>query len=193
MPSASPSRRTPATEVRTNLIRAGRRILERDGAAGLTIRAVAKEAGVAPMGVYNHFDGKEGLLDALVSDAFSEFGHAIRGATHSDAAARLAHSGRAYREFALAYPVVYGLMFSSQCRPDVATAETAFAALADIVRYGQAAGVVRPGDALELAMQVWSCVHGAISLELAGAGPEFSDPVRNYDGVLALIANGLRP
>lgn len=61
------TRRTPATEVRTNLIASGRRILERDGVAGLTVRVVATDAGVAPMGVYNHFDGKEGLLDALVN------------------------------------------------------------------------------------------------------------------------------
>ncbi|MGV9669747.1 MULTISPECIES: TetR/AcrR family transcriptional regulator [unclassified Gordonia (in: high G+C Gram-positive bacteria)] len=193
MPSATPSRRTPATEVRANLIHAGRRILERDGVAGLTVRSVAKEAGVAPMGVYNHFDGKEGLLDALVSDAFAEFGHNLRAVTDSDPAARLAHSGRAYRDFALAYPIVYELMFSSECQPDAETAQGAFTALSDIVQYGQAAGVIRTGDAAVLAMQVWSCAHGAVSLELAGALPPLLDPAANYEGVLALIANGLRP
>ena len=62
MSPAKPRTRTSAAEIRSSLIRAGRTILERDGEAGLTVRAVAAEAKVAPMGVYNHFDGRDGLL-----------------------------------------------------------------------------------------------------------------------------------
>lgn len=183
-------RRTPATQVRANLIVAGRAILERDGVVGLTVRAVAKEAGVAPMGVYNHFDGKEGLLDALVSDGFAELGRAV-ATTESDATERLAHSGRAYRQFALANPVVYRLMFSADSEPDPDVAGTAFDALVDVIRYGQAAAVIRTGDAKSLAMQIWSCVHGAVSLELANSGPPFINRADNYEEVIALIARGV--
>lgn len=190
--ASSPQRRTPATEVRANLIRAGRRILETDGVNGLTVRAVAKAAGVAPMGVYNHFDGKEGLLDALVSDAFVELGRVV-ATTEADATERLTHSGRAYRQFALDYPMLYALMFSADCDPATEAAGSAFDALADVIRYGQVAGVIRAGDPLGLAMQVWSCVHGAVSLELADSGPPFIDSAQNYAAVIALIARGLRP
>ncbi|MGC4935119.1 TetR/AcrR family transcriptional regulator [Gordonia sp. DT30] len=192
MSTTPTNRRTPATEVRANLIRAGRHILERDGVSGLTVRAVAKEAGVAPMGVYNHFDGKEGLLDALVSDAFFELATAT-ATTDTDPVERLAHSGRAYREFALAFPTVYELMFSADCDPSTDAAATAFDSLADVVRYGQVAGMIRAGDPLLLAMQIWSCVHGAVSLELARSGPPFIDPAGNYADVIALIARGVRP
>lgn len=73
MSPAKPRTRTAGADVRSALLRAGRTILERDGTAGLTVRAVAGEAKVAPMGVYNHFDGRDGLLDALVTDGYAEF------------------------------------------------------------------------------------------------------------------------
>lgn len=184
--------RTSAAEVRRLLVSAGRKILERDGVAGLTVRAVAAEAGVAPMGVYNHFDGKEGLLDAVVTDGFVEFRAAI-AATDDVPSARLRTSGQAYRRFALDNPVLYSLMFSTECHPTDEVAAAAFVALAEIVRYAQAAGVVRPGDAAELALQVWSCVHGAVALELADAGPPGVDWAAGYEGVLQLIAAGLAP
>ena len=184
------TRRTPATEVRTNLIASGRRILERDGVAGLTVRVVATDAGVAPMGVYNHFDGKEGLLDALVNDAFAEFARMI-DVTDDDARERLAHSGRAYREFALRYPVAYSLMFSREHHPDSDVAEHAFSVLTEHIRYGQNAGLLVKDDPHQATMQVWSCVHGAVALELAGTHPPTIDPVENYEHVLAVVLRGL--
>ncbi|CAM2999726.1 TetR/AcrR family transcriptional regulator [Skermania piniformis] len=182
--------RSSAAQVRTALIAAGRRIIERDGPAALTVRAVAAEAGVAPMGVYNHFDGKDGLLDAVVTDGFAEFGRAI-AATDPDPAARLLASGRAYRQFAVANPALYALMFSAECHPADEVAGNAFGVLAEIIRFGQAAGVLLPGAAEELALQVWSCVHGAVALELAGSHPPDADASANYERVLDLIARGL--
>ncbi|MCK5752270.1 MAG: TetR/AcrR family transcriptional regulator, partial [Mycobacterium sp.] len=51
-------RRTPAADVRDALIAAGHHVLATQGVKALTVRTVATEAGVAPMGVYNHLDGK---------------------------------------------------------------------------------------------------------------------------------------
>ncbi|GAC67492.1 TetR/AcrR family transcriptional regulator [Gordonia soli] len=186
------SPRTPATEVRAALITAGRRILERDGESALTVRAVAGEARVAPMGVYNHFDGKDGLLDAVVSDGFEEFARAI-STTDSDPLERLFASGRAYRRFAASYPRLYALMFSGRCRPDPAVAENAFGRFVEVIRYGQAGGIIVAGDPADLALQVWSCVHGAMSLELMTAQPLTIDATENYENVLSLIARGVAP
>ncbi|MEE4025760.1 TetR/AcrR family transcriptional regulator [Gordonia sp. PKS22-38] len=182
--------RTPATEVRANLIAAARQLLEREGSDALTVRGVAAEAGVAPMGVYNHFDGKDGLLDAVVTDGFREFGTRI-AATDSDAAARLLAAGRNYRAFALDYPRLYELMFSTKCTPDDEVATGAFGVLVDIIRYGQAANLIMAGDPDSLAAQVWACVHGAMSLELAESQPPFLDPAENYEHLLLLVARGI--
>ncbi|MCH5643347.1 MULTISPECIES: TetR/AcrR family transcriptional regulator [unclassified Gordonia (in: high G+C Gram-positive bacteria)] len=192
MSSAKSRTRTSGPDIRVGLIAAGRKILERDGVAGLTVRAVAAEAGVAPMGVYNHFDGKEGLIDAVVTDGFAEFASAI-AATDDDPALRLSNSGRAYRTFALANPVLYSLMFSSECEADLEVAARGFLALADIIRYGQVAGRIISGDANEFALQAWSCVHGAVALELAGSAPPFVDTAANFEHILELIARGLAP
>ncbi len=144
------------------------------------------------MGVYNHFDGKDGLLDAVVTDGFVEFAQAI-GTTDSDASARLLNSGVAYRRFALNYPTLYELMFSTECNADMDTAENAFRVLTDVIRYGQAAGVVRPGDPDGLAFQTWSAVHGAMSLELARSYPPSVDAEANFEQILGFITRGLAP
>jgi AcrR family transcriptional regulator len=47
-------------------VSAAEAVLVKDGPGGLTVRAVAAEAGIAPMGVYNRFGGKDGLVDALL-------------------------------------------------------------------------------------------------------------------------------
>ncbi|WP_040524394.1 TetR/AcrR family transcriptional regulator [Gordonia effusa] len=184
--------RTPASQVRSSLVAAGRRILEDTGQAGLTIRAVAAAASVAPMGVYNHFDGKEGLLNAVVTDGFREFGTTI-AATDDDPAQRLANAGRGYRLFALANPTLYSLMFINDCHPDAEIATKAFDTLTEIIRYGQNGGIIRDGDAQSIALQVWSCVHGAMSLELGAGLPAFIDADSNFENVIALVARGLAP
>lgn len=144
------------------------------------------------MGVYNHFDGKSGLLDAVVSDGFREFASVI-AATDSDPAIRLAESGRGYRRFAIANPTVYSLMFAKDCNPDVESATNAFEVIVEIVRYGQTGGVIRDGDPNQLAMNIWSCVHGAVGLELGTRQPPSADTAANYESVLALIARGIAP
>ena len=192
MSPAKPRTRTAGADVRSALLRAGRTILERDGTAGLTVRAVAGEAKVAPMGVYNHFDGRDGLLDALVTDGYAEFGRAI-ATRDDDPATRLRNAGVAYRKFALANPVLYGLMFSAQCTPEIEVAANAFEVLVDTIRYGQVAGVISSADPVEQAMQTWSAVHGAVSLELAHAYPPDVDASANYENVLDFVARALAP
>ena len=62
--------RTPSQVVESALVDAAERVLVRDGLDGLTVRAVAAEAGVAPMGVYSRFGSKDGLVQAVVIRAF---------------------------------------------------------------------------------------------------------------------------
>src|SRR3954471_2459287 len=63
-------RRTPSTAIEDALVEAAFRLLEAEGPEALSVRRVAAEAGVAPMGVYTHFDGKSGVVDALFRAAF---------------------------------------------------------------------------------------------------------------------------
>jgi AcrR family transcriptional regulator len=192
------SRRTPTAEIRGNLVDAAARVLERDGVAGLTVRAVAAEAGVAPMGVYNHFEGKPGLLLAVLQRAFDGLRAAVTVPSSVPAERRLRESGRSYRRFALENPTTYGLMFN-RADPSVNAealgvhALPAFQALVDTVAEGQGLGSIRVGDPVELARQIWSSVHGAVSLELMQNPAGQADADATYEGLLEMIERGVAP
>jgi AcrR family transcriptional regulator len=173
------------------------RVIERDGRAGLTVRAVAAEAGVAPMGVYNHLQGKSGLLVAVLASGFDGLTEAVTWNSALDPETAFFEVGRGYRRFVLSRPVTYGLMFGGGVPADVHSqiaehALPAFQALLDTVQHSQHAGLVRPGPAEPLAMCIWSAVHGAVGLELAAESPaETGEGV--YESVLRMIVDGLAP
>ncbi|GGV31282.1 hypothetical protein GCM10010182_63390 [Actinomadura cremea] len=78
-PGADVSRgRTSALAVREALLRAARELLDERGPSGLAIRDIAARAGVAPMGVYNRFGSKDGILNALLEQGF----YRARGCGH---------------------------------------------------------------------------------------------------------------
>src|SRR5687768_10585889 len=103
--------RTPSRDVESALLDAAEAVLVRDGPTGVTVRAVAIEAGVAPMGVYNRFGSKEGLIDGLLIRGFTGLHQAIAPHGESDPIDRLIQSGVRYRQFALAHPAHYEAMF----------------------------------------------------------------------------------
>ena len=189
--------RTPSREVEQALVDAAERVLVRDGLGAVTVRAVATEAGVAPMGVYNRFGSKDGLIAAVLVRGFDGLRAAVSQDDDPDPVARLLASGRNYWRFALDRPQHYGAMFGGRPLPTegaeelLAHATAAFEALVDHVRYGMARGALREGDPLETAQVIWSSVHGAVSLELGGAVLP-PDPAATYESLLQLIVTGLR-
>jgi len=188
--------RTPSRDVEQALVDAAERVLVRDGLTGVTVRAVAAEAGVAPMGVYNRFGSKDGLVAAVLVRGFDGLRAAVTAADAVDPTARLLASGREYRAFALAHPQHYAAMFGGAAGAAGAAAEVAesgaaaFDALVDQVRYAVAAGVLRAGDPRETAQLIWSAVHGSVSLEIA-AGLLTPDPAATYEALLQMLLTGL--
>src|SRR3984957_15139781 len=69
-PAAARRGRTPSADLERAVLAAAEGVLVRGGPGGLTVRAVATEAGIAPMGVYNRLGGKDGLVDALLIRGF---------------------------------------------------------------------------------------------------------------------------
>lgn len=187
--------RTPAGNVRGLLLAAALKVLDERGEKGLTVRAVATEAGVAPMGVYNHFESKTGLMTALVTEGFTQLQADIGGVVDTDPHIRLQRAGVAYRAFALRSPMLYRVMFSGVSKPEGDIAAAALGALTEIIRYGQAAGAIRSGEPFDLTLQIWACVHGAVSLELDGSGPPGSEEHWKfiYQQTLDLISRGAAP
>ena len=188
--------RTPSAEIERELLAAAETVLVRDGPGGLTVRAVAAEAGIAPMGVYNRLGGKDGLVDALLIKGFDRLRAAIEAGREPDMLARLRSSGLRYREFALTNPNFYAIMFEDAIPREHESTEVtehargSFAALVRLVELASASGVIAAPNPLEAAQQVWSAVHGAVALELKGLVLT-PDPEATYAAFIDTVIRGL--
>jgi AcrR family transcriptional regulator len=171
-------------------------VLVRAGPTGVTVRAVADEAGVAPMGVYNRFGGKDGLIEALLVRAFDGLREAVAARGEQDPVQRLMQSGRRYRAFALEHPQHYTVMFGQAIPGDVRTdlvrqhAGAAFGELVAHIEYAMTGGSVASADAADVAQQIWSSIHGAVALELNGL-VKVPDPGATYERLLHLLVKGV--
>ena len=182
-------------DVREQLIEAGIRLLEQHGQQALQVRKVAAEIGASTMSVYTYFGGMAGLIDAIAGEAFARFGRALTEVPETDdPVADFLAMGIAYRRFALANPQRYQLIFGigSPAEPTDRTDMTvkgtttehaeravSFEALLHEVRRMIAAGRIRDDGELPIAGRMWSAIHGAVTLELAGFfGQEGHGPVQ---------------
>ncbi|WP_167106611.1 TetR/AcrR family transcriptional regulator [Mycobacterium sp. DL592] len=186
-------RRTSSEQVSAAVLHAAETVLDRDGTAGVTIRAVAREAAVAPMSVYNRFANKEALLAALAMRTLDDLDVAIE-TRDGDPVERFRQACRNYRTYALAHPARYGLIFSNgsplegQNTPAAAHGQPVFAVLVDLVRaFATEAAAVNP---TESAQSVWSAVHGAVTIEIARIG-QTPNPAASFEHLLDLLVAGL--
>ncbi|HXW87641.1 MAG TPA: TetR/AcrR family transcriptional regulator [Streptosporangiaceae bacterium] len=183
-------------DVERELIAAAEAVLVRDGPGGVTVRAVAQEAGIAPMGVYNRLGGKEGLVDALLIIGFDRLRLAIEAGKEPDMLARLRACGLRYRQFALDNRHFYAIMFEDAIphdRTSVEVAEHAAATFGALVRNVEAAaatGRILAADPREVAQQIWSSVHGAVALELRNLVLT-PDPEATYQAAMDTMLRGL--
>ena len=186
-PASRPARRPASAKTETPyhhgalreaLLQAAERVLERDGLAGLTLRAVAREAGVSHAAPTHHFGDLTGLVSELAAIGFRQFNAAM--AASCDAATspleRALARPKAYVAYAQAHPGMYGLMFRTErldySRPSLhEAAESSFAGLANAI------GAMRQepirGNALTIEQgaaiaRAWSMVHGFTMLLLDG-------------------------
>lgn len=166
----SPRARKASTVVRDDVLDAATTVLERDGLANLTVRAVATQADVSVVSIYNHYTDKDGLLDAITTLQFEGLRDVLQllenMAPHMDSRTLLQQAVIEYRTFALRNPEAYKVMFSRDIA-DLETAHTAFNAFAALIQQGQEAGkftTSRPAQVI--AKVIWSACHGSAILEI---------------------------
>src|SRR6201996_8621941 len=100
--------------LRDALLQAAERVLERDGLSGLTLRAVAREAGVSHAAPTHHFGDLTGLLSELAAIGYRRFSAALATAADPNDADQGLGRAHAYLRFARSYPGLYGLMFRTE-------------------------------------------------------------------------------
>ena len=101
-------------DLRRALVDAARRILEAEGPTALSLRAVAREAGVSPAAPYHHFKDKAELLDAVADEGWQMLDAAM-GQAKQEAEPRnkLNALGIAYVCFARENPALYRVMYDA--------------------------------------------------------------------------------
>jgi AcrR family transcriptional regulator len=183
----------------TALLEAATKLLDEEGPEALSVRRIAGAAGVAPMGVYNHFESKFGIVDALFIQGFERLSEALDAAGQDqDPYEALRECGRRYRALALAHPMVYQIMFLRAVpgfEPSaraVEAAGTAFSKLVAAVQRAMASGVIIDGPPFETARIIWAGIHGWMALELMGIGDP-TDQETGFERVCSTMLDGLNP
>lgn len=193
--------------LRDALLETAERVLERDGLAGLTLRAVAREAGVSHAAPTHHFKDLTGLVSELAAIGFTRFNATMKAAGNQPGTPieRAMARARAYVAYAQANPGMYGLMFRTErldySRPSLhEAAEASFAGLAGSVAPGSAeqpAG--EPQLSLDQAAAIaraWSLVHGYTMLLLDGRLTDIlrrSPPGTNAESLLDAMLRATVP
>jgi AcrR family transcriptional regulator len=184
--------------VGVTLLRAASDVLASEGPGALTVRRIAKQAGVSTMNVYSRFGGKDGVIDHLFTEGFAKLFAAVAAAPETDDALRDLHRcGDNYRSFALANPTYYSIMFDrvvADYRPSAAALVQAGATLqqlADRVQRAVDQGSLVTDDPLRTAASLWSTCHGLVSLELKDAKPDHIDWPDVFRQTTAALIRGL--
>lgn len=181
--------------VRGQLLAAAREILQTQGRAGLSLRAIADRAGVAPGTVYYHYADKAALLAGLAVDGFRQLADSMRSAYENRGAeSGLSSTGAAYLTFLREKPELYELMYEARDagrREDVAAAEAEAFAVTHMAMVADFADQHSPELAGKIAEAIWAWGRGIAAVALSrgrpGQGPESEAVDSAVRGLEALI------
>jgi AcrR family transcriptional regulator len=186
---------SPATrpQVREDLLAAARAELVEHGRAAISLRAVARRAGLSHASPKYHFGDRSGLLTAIAAEGFDALGRHLSEVHESNARRQLAALGRAYIDFGLANPALFELMFApSELHTDdpelVAAQQRAIGSLTAAVSELIGLDATTPDNPPDLALISWALVHGLVVLARDGALQSAAEP-RSTDA--AELARGL--
>jgi AcrR family transcriptional regulator len=188
--------RTASVAVESALLDAARRLLATDGVGALSVRRIATEAGVAPMGVYSRFGDKHGIIEELFVEGFRLLTTYVTANPGPDPVTSIRNGMNGYRLFGLENRAHYSLMFDrsvADFEPSQNCLDVAGGSLGElvaIVQRGIDGGQLGAGDPLEIAQRIWAAGHGAVSLELRGIG-FVDDQAKHYQLLVDTVIRGL--
>lgn len=166
-------------DLRRTLLEAAAASVEENGVDALSLRQLARDAGVSHAAPSRHFRDKQALLDALAEDGFNRLAASLEdatrgGATSSSEVRQLFDDlARGYVGFALAQPTLLTLMFglkhAPSARPELlAAGQASMAITIRVVEEAQEIGAIAPGDPHRIALVAFSTFHGVAVLTSGG-------------------------
>lgn len=170
----------------------------RDGADGISMRTLAREAGISRSTPYSYFRDKDEILDCVRAIGFQRLGDVCLHAVASQERARdsLTAMGMAHVLFAAHQPKIYGLMFERPVSTSVSSPEL----VAAVERLRQAAtaplrecvglGLFK-GSESDLAGTLWAMLHGLAALYLTGHIGDEEELVRRFRLMDQMLDRGL--
>ena len=200
-------KRRPPEEQRRALLDAATQMLLRSGPDGISLRKLAKEAGLTTMAIYTQYGGKDGLLHALYEEAFLRLALKQEAVPNEgDPLNWLRYLGRAYRAFALENPAYFALMIritepqaadGKHADPQQPTpareiaAQRSFQSLLAAITACQEADILRTDvSAQEIGDALWAVVNGLTSLEMAGYYATVEDAESRFALTAGILIEG---
>ena len=186
-------------DLRMELLRGGLALLDAHGAEGVTIRAVARNAGVAHSAPANHFPSRQALLTAIAATVFADLADLTVEAI-TDLSGKPEQAIQAFAEtcfqFAFDTPNRYQLLWQRQLidQDDPAVAsemDRVYTALLSLLRQDHTNHRV---DIETDAIAIWSMIHGYISMRLDGNLVAAEDSVTNlprHKAILLSLIDGI--
>ncbi|MGW4484941.1 TetR/AcrR family transcriptional regulator [Amycolatopsis sp. NPDC004368] len=183
--------------LRAVLLSNAERVLEESGPDELSLRQLARDAGVSHGAPRQHFADKRALLDALAERGFDQLGRELEAARVADDAPfadGLLAFARAWVGFATRRPALLDLMFAAKNREDARdlreVADRTFASASAMIARAQASGEAVAGERVEFA--IFATLQGLASLVTSGMSG--ARPVAQLvEETIAVLVDGLRP
>jgi AcrR family transcriptional regulator len=166
-------------------------IADADGLEAVTLARLAQQLGVRAPSLYNHVDGRPGLLRAVALRGLRGLTAALRdaaiGRSGPDA---LAATARAYRDYARAHPGCYAATVAAPA-PDDAEHRAAAGETVEVVLAVLRGWDLDGDEAIHAARTFRSAIHGFVVLETAGGFGIPLDLDASFDRVVATLSAGL--
>jgi AcrR family transcriptional regulator len=184
--------RGEGARLREQLLRAASEVLDEVGDADrVSVRAIARRAGVSPTALYLHFPDRDAAVAAAVDAGFVAFNAAMRDAAVAaagDPRAALEAMGLAYLDFAEQQAALYAGLFSARraMTPGAVDRDEGFDGLVALLQVAEPA--FDDATARDVAIALWSALHGFASLRTARATFGWPPPA---DFVRRLLATHL--
>ncbi|MFE6198316.1 TetR/AcrR family transcriptional regulator [Streptomyces sp. NPDC057838] len=186
-------------DLRSTLLAGAERTLRAKGAGALSLRELAREAGVSHAAPGRHFKDKQALLDALALSGYDRLGRALEDA--DDPALplqrRLTALARAYLAFSIENAALLELMYARKHEPDTseqmaAAVDRTVGSLERVIADAQERGEIVPGDPQHLTLLTGATLQGVASFAASGvlAAEAALDGIED---LVHLMLHGLRP